>query len=152
MMIDRMDRLLLDTMQRDASLSVGTLAEQIGISKSACWRRIQKLEENGVIRQKVTLLEPDKVGLGLTVYISVRTNQHNAHWAKQFSQTVESIPGVMEVYRMGGNIDYLIKAVVADMAGYDHLYQKLLSADLFEVTAGFVMETIKQTTALPLPP
>ena len=150
-MIDKTDRLLLDTMQNDASLSVGALAEHIGISKSACWRRIQKLEESGVIRQRVTLLAPEKIGLSLTVFISVRTNQHNPRWAKQFKATVESVPGVMEVYRMGGDVDYLIKAVVPDMEGYDRLYQKLLSADLFEVTAGFVMETIKQTTALPLP-
>ena len=150
-MLDKTDRLLLDCMQTDASLSVGTLAEHIGISKSACWRRIQKLEESGVIRQRVTLLEPAKVGLSLTVFISVRTSQHNARWAKQFNDTVERIPGVMEVYRMGGDVDYLIKAIVPDMAGYDHLYQALLSADLFEVTAGFVMETIKQTTVLPLP-
>jgi Lrp/AsnC family transcriptional regulator len=152
MEIDKTDNAILTLMQRDASLSVGMLAEQIGISKSACWRRIQKLEENGIIRQQVTLLEPAKVGLSLTVFISVRTNQHNANWAANFKQTVEEIPGVMEVYRMGGDVDYLVKAVVRDMTGYDQLYQKLLCADLMEVTAGFVMETIKQTTALPLPP
>ena len=90
------------------------------------------------------------LGLTLTVFVSVRTNQHNERWAKQFNRVVEGIPGVLEVYRMGGDVDYLIKAVVADMPGYDRLYQELIKADLFDVTASFVMETIKQTSELPL--
>jgi Lrp/AsnC family transcriptional regulator len=151
-MMDRFDLSILDKVQRDASLSVGELADQVGISKSACWRRLQKLEENGVIRQRVTLLNPEKVGLTLTVYISVRTNQHNKQWAKKFRSVVESIPGILEVYRMGGELDYLLKAVVADMPDYDRLYQDLIRADLFDVSAGFVMEEIKYTTALPLSP
>jgi len=149
MNIDRLDKLILGLMQEDAALSVGKLADIVGISKSACWRRIQKLEEGGVIRQRVTLLAPDKLGLSLIVFISIRTNQHNKSWANQFKQIVEDIPGVMEVYRMGGEVDYLVKAIVSDMKGYDQLYQRLINADFFEVTAGFVMETIKETTALP---
>lgn len=148
--MDKLDKILLGLMQEDAALSVGSLAEQIGISKSACWRRIQKLEEVGVIRQRVTLLEPSKIGLSLTVFISVRTSQHNSSWADNFKLTVAAISGITEVYRMGGEVDYLLKAVVSDMSGYDKLYQKLIAADLFEVTAGFVMETMKQTTVLPL--
>jgi Lrp/AsnC family transcriptional regulator len=148
--IDKLDRILLELMQKDAALSVGNLAEQIGISKSACWRRIQKLEESGVIRQRVTILDPSKIGLNLTVFISVRTSQHNTKWADSFKKTVEGISGITEVYRMGGDVDYLLKAIVSDMSGYDRLYQQLISADLFEVTAGFVMETMKQTTILPL--
>ncbi len=150
MLLDKTDKRLLAMMQRDAAKSVGTLAEEVGISKSACWRRIQKLDDAGIIRQRITLLEPAKLGLKLIVFISVRTNQHNKRWAAQFSQVVEDIPGVMEVYRMGGEVDYLIKAIVEDMEGYDRLYQKLIAADLFEVTAGFVMETIKQTSELPI--
>lgn len=149
-MFDKVDKQLLRLMQQDANTSVANLAEQVGISKTACWRRIQKLEESGVIKQKITVLAPEKLGLSLIVFISVRTNQHNKKWADQFKQTVEVIPGVMEVYRMGGEVDYLIKALVEDIAGYDHLYQRLIHADLCEVTAGFVMETIKSTNQLPI--
>ena len=148
--MDTQDKRLLTLMQADASLSVAELAERTHMSKSACWRRIQKLEAQGVIRGRVTLLNPDQVGLGLTVFISIRTNQHNEAWAEQFNTVVQGIEGVLEVYRLGGQIDYLIKAVVADMAGYDRLYQRLIAADLFDVTASFVMEEIKATTVLPL--
>jgi Lrp/AsnC family transcriptional regulator len=148
--MDKTDSLILSRLQRDASMSVGDLAEQVGVSKSACWRRIQRLEESGVIRGRVTLVDPAALGLTLTVFVSVRTNQHNREWAAQFRQVVEDIPGVLEVYRLGGDVDYLIKAVVADMPGYDELYQQLITADLFDVTASFVMETIKQTSELPI--
>ena len=137
-------------MQADASLSVAAVAEQASISKSACWRRIQRLEEDGVIRGRFTLLEPTALGLRLTVFILIRTSQHNADWAATFRDTVEVIEGVQEVYRLGGQFDYLVKAVVPDMAGYDDLYQRLIAADLFDVTAAFVMETIKDTHVLPL--
>lgn len=148
--LDSQDRQLLELMQQDASLSVADLAEKIAISKSACWRRIQKFEENGVIRQRVTLLNPAKLGLGLTVFVTIRTNQHNAAWAEKFNSVVQGVEGVLEVYRLGGQIDYLLKAVVPDMPGYDRLYQKLIDADLFDVTASFVMEEIKATTVLPI--
>lgn len=144
------ERKLLRHMQRDAALSVAELAELTGISKSACWRRIQKLEAAGIIRGRVTLLEPAAVNLPLTVFISVKTRQHNERWAQNFQQVTDNIPGVLEVYRMGGEIDYLIKAVVRDMPGYDALYQQLIKADLFDVSASFVMEALKQSTELPL--
>jgi len=137
-------------MQRDATLSVGALAERAGMSKSACWRRVQRLEQQGVIQERVAILNAEQLGLGLCVYISVRTNKHNDGWAQNFQQVTAQIPGVQEVYRMSGDLDYLIKAVVADMAGYDRLYQQLIAADLFDVSASFVMETMKRTTALPL--
>ncbi|WP_435212181.1 Lrp/AsnC family transcriptional regulator [Luminiphilus sp. nBUS_16] len=148
--MDKTDRSILSYLQVDASLSVGDLADKVSISKSACWRRIQKLEERGVIRGKVTLLNANALGLDLTVFISVRTNQHNEPWAKNFRATVEDIPGVLEVYRMGGDVDYLIKALVQGMSGYDKLYQELIKADLYDVTASFVMEVIKETSELPL--
>lgn len=148
--LDSQDRQLLELMQQDASLSVADLADKVAISKSACWRRIQKFEESGVIRQRVTLLDPAKLGLGLTVFVTIRTNQHNAAWAEKFNSVVQSVEGVLEVYRLGGQIDYLLKAVVPDMPGYDRLYQKLIDADLFDVTASFVMEEIKATTVLPI--
>lgn len=149
--MDKPDKAILMLVQADATLSVGELADRVGISKSACWRRLQKLERDGVIRERVALLNPDKVGLPLTVYISVRTNQHNDAWARKFQQVADDISGVLEVYRMSGELDYLIKAVVEGMPGYDKLYQRLIEADLFDVSASFVMETMKRTTVLPLP-
>jgi Lrp/AsnC family transcriptional regulator len=148
--MDSQDRSLLSLMQADASLSVGDLADRVGISKSACWRRIQKLETSGVIKERVAILDQEKIGLALTVYISVRTNQHNDKWAAKFQQVTQQVAGVLEAYRMSGDLDYLIKAVVEDMPGYDRLYKKLIKADLFDVSSSFVMETIKQTTQLPL--
>ncbi|HAN28312.1 MAG TPA: transcriptional regulator [Halieaceae bacterium] len=150
LVLDNQDRQLLRLVQADAALSVGDLAERVALSKSACWRRLQKLEEAGVIRQRVTLLDPASVGLGLTVFITLRTNQHNADWAQRFNRIVQDVEGILEVYRLGGQLDYLLKAVVADMPGYDRLYQRLIEADLFDVSASFVMEEIKATTVLPL--
>ena len=147
---DKIDIKLLIAMQRDASLSVGDLADEVGISKSACWRRIQRLEGSGVIAQKITVLNPEKLGLKLLVFISIRTNQHNKEWAEKFKQTVAIIPDIVEVHRMGGQVDYLIKAMVRDMVGYDRLYQRLIHADLFDVNAGFVVDTIKMTNELPI--
>lgn len=148
--MDKTDTALLRAMQRDASLSIAALAERVGISKSACWRRVQRLEEDGVLRGRVTLLNAERVGLPLTVFISIRTNQHNEDWARQFNRVMEDIPGVLEVYRTGGELDYLVKAVVRDMPDYDRLYHQLIRADLFDVSASFVMEQIKHTTELPL--
>ncbi|ROU02283.1 Lrp/AsnC family transcriptional regulator [Marinobacter sp. R17] len=149
-MLDRQDRQLLEWLQGDAGLSVGDLAEKVGMSKSACWRRIQKLEESGVIRQRVTLLDPEKLNLPLTVYISIRTNQHNDQWSEQFREVLADIPEILEVHRMSGDLDYLIKAVVTDMPDYDRLYRQIIRANLSDVSASFVMETMKHTTALPL--
>ena len=144
------DQMILSRLQADAALSVGDLADIVGISKSACWRRIKKLEAEGVIKKQVTLLNAAAVDLSLTVFISIRTNQHNEKWAKQFRAVVRDIPGILEVYRMGGELDYLIKAVVKDMPDYDKLYQQLIQANLFDVTSNFVMEEIKHTTELPI--
>lgn len=148
--MDKTDTQILSRLQADAALSVGDLAEIVGVSKSACWRRIQKLEQAGIIQGRVTLLDAAALDLSLTVFISIRTNQHNEKWSKQFKAVVEGIPGILEVYRMGGELDYLIKAVVKDMPDYDKLYQQLIRADLFDVTSNFVMEEIKFTTQLPL--
>ena len=148
--MDKTEQTILEHMQGDASLSVGDLAEIAGVSKSACWRRIQKLEQQGIIDKRVTLLNASLLGLSLTVFISVRTNQHNESWAGKFKGVVQDIPGILEVYRMGGEVDYLIKAVAKDMSDYDRLYQQLIKAELFDVSASFVMEELKQTTQLPL--
>lgn len=147
---DRTDRAILSLLQENAALSTGEIADRVGVSKTACWRRIQQLEKEGVIKKRVALLNASEVGLPLTVYISVRTNQHNDHWSGNFLQTVQGIDEVLEVHRMSGDLDYLIKAVVSDMAGYDRLYKKLIKADLSDVSASFVMEEMKYTTRLPL--
>lgn len=148
--MNKLDLSLLELIQKDSSLSTGELAQRIGMSKSACWRRLQKLTQEGVIKKQVAILNQEKVDLPLTVYISVRTNEHNDKWANQFHKVTHSIPGVLEVYRMSGDLDYLIKAVVNDMKGYDELYKKLIKANLSDVSSSFVMETMKQTTELPL--
>ena len=150
MQLDRQDIVLLSILQKDSSQSVGELADTVGMSKSACWRRLQKLEKEGVIRQRVALLDANALNLSLTVYISVRTNQHNDEWAATFQRATELIPGVLEVYRMSGDLDYLIKAVVANMPDYDRLYKQLIKADIYDVSSSFVMETLRHTTCLPL--
>ena len=144
------DREILRRLQTNAALSVGDLADRVGISKSACWRRIQKLEREGVIKERITLLDAKAVGLSLTVFISIKTNMHNERWVGQFKDAVMAIPGILEAYRMGGEADYLLKAIVKDMPDYDRLYKELIKVGLFDVTAGFVMEEIKCTTALPI--
>jgi Lrp/AsnC family transcriptional regulator len=145
-----LDREILRRLQINAALSVGDLADKVGISKSACWRRVQKLEKEGVIKERVTLLDAQSIGLSLTVFISIKTSMHNEHWAGQFKDAVMAIPGILEAYRMGGEADYLLKAIVKDMPDYDRLYKELIKVGLLDVTAGFVMEEIKCTTALPL--
>lgn len=148
--MDKSDLAILRLLQADASLSVNDVADTVGMSKSACWRRMQKLEDDGVIQKRVTLLSAAALGLQITAFITIKTNQHNAKWAANFKDVVAGIPGILEVHRMSGDVDYLIKAVVADLAGYDKLYQQLIRADLFDVTSSFVMEEIKKTTELPL--
>lgn len=148
--MDNTDKLILTTLQHNGRLSVAEVADQVGLSKTACWRRIQKLEEDGVIDGSVTLLNKEKLNLGLTVFISIKTNQHNTQWYQNFCQVVAGIAEVIGVYRMSGELDYLIQAVVPDMRGYDALYKRIIEADLHDVSASFVMETIKHTTALPL--
>jgi len=149
--MDAKDKAILDALQRDSDLTVAELAARIGLSKSACWRRIQALEEDGVIGAKVTLLNQDKLGLDLTVYSAIRTHEHTADWFDGFHRMVTGMPNVMEVHRLAGNVDYLIRAVVPDMQSYDEMYKEMISkVDLYDVSSSFSMETIKYTTALPL--
>jgi len=148
--MDKFDRDILHLLQTDATLSVGEIANRIALSKTACWRRIQKLESDGVIKARIALLDQKQLNLPLTVYIVVRTNQHNDAWAKNFREVIDSIDEILDVSRTSGDVDYLIKAVVSDMQGYDALYQQLIKADLFDVSSSFVMESLKETTRLPL--
>ncbi|MFK7835775.1 MAG: Lrp/AsnC family transcriptional regulator [Sulfitobacter sp.] len=149
--LDTIDRRILAELQRDAAQSLDAIGESVGLSRNACWRRIGTLEKAGVIKGRVTLLDANALGLGLTVFIQVRTSEHSADWLKAFSAATQALPEIVGVYRMSGDLDYLIRAQVADMAGYDRLYQRLISkVDLSDVSASFVMEEIKETTVLPL--
>jgi Lrp/AsnC family transcriptional regulator len=145
------DAQILSLMQADATLSVADIAERVHLSSTPCWRRIQKLEREGYIRKRVALLDPDKLNVGVTVFVAIRTNQHNDAWFERLNRAVAAIPEVLEFYRMSGDTDYLLRIVVPDIAGYDAVYRELIrNVDLFDVTSSFAMEQIKFTTALPL--
>ena len=149
--MDRKDKAILTALQTDATTTVAELAERVGLSKSACWRRVQALEEAGVIGAQVTLLDQKKLGLDLTVYAAIRTHEHTADWFAGFHRMVTNMPNVMEVHRLSGDIDYLIRAVAPDVRAYDQMYRQMISeVDLYDVSSSFSMETIKYTTALPL--
>ncbi len=149
--VDLRDKAILTALQQDATLTVAELAERIGLSKSACWRRVQMLEQQGIIGARVTLLQQEKLGLHLTVYCAIRTHEHTADWFDGFYKMVSAMPNVMEVHRLSGDIDYLIRAVVPDMRSYDEMYKKMIAdVDLYDVSSSFSMEKIKYTTALPL--
>lgn len=149
--LDKFDKVILEVLQPNAALSVAQVAESAALSKTACWHRIQKLESAGVIKGRVTLLEPKLVNLGLIAYMVVRTNQHDQQWLDQFARVVAGIPEILEIYRLSGDMDYLLQAVVPDMEGYDRMYKKLIAGiSLYDVSSSFVMETVKKTTELPL--
>ena len=149
--MDQTDRKILSLMQKNADLSVAEIADQVNLSVTPCWRRIQKLKEDGVITRRVVVLNPQALGLNLTVFVSVRTSQHNAKWTQSLIGAVQALPNVVEFHRMAGDIDYLLKVVVEDMPAYDRFYRRLIEAvDLLDVSASFSMEIIKSTMELPL--
>ncbi|MBW4708882.1 Lrp/AsnC family transcriptional regulator [Roseobacter sp. YSTF-M11] len=149
--IDETDRRILSHLQHDASISLDALGEAVHLSRNACWRRIKALESAGVISSRVTLLDPDSLGLGLMVFMMIRTSAHAPDWLEMFKKATRAMPEVLGVYRMTGDLDYLIRARVADMADYDRLYQALIRrVPLSDVSASFVMEQIKDTHELPL--
>lgn len=151
--MDLIDRKILATLQENASISVAELADRVGLSQTPCWKRVQRLEANGVILGRVALVSPEKIGLGLTVFVQVETGDHSSEWITRFAQTVSAMPEVMELYRMAGDVDYMLRVVVPDMAAYDAFYKRLIGAlPLKNVTSRFAMERIKSTTALPVPP
>ncbi len=150
--MDEIDRRLLRLLQEDATLSLADISARVGLSSTPCWKRIQKLEREGVIRRRVALLDPQKVGVGVTVFVTIRTNEHSRPWLEKFAGAVAAMPEVMEFYRMSGEVDYLLRVVVPDIAAYDAFYKRLIDiAPLGDVTSRFAMETIKYTTALPVP-
>jgi Lrp/AsnC family transcriptional regulator len=149
--MDKFDRAILDALQDDATLPIGELANRIGLTSTPCWRRIQRLEAEGLIRKRVALLAPERLNVGVTVFVSIRTSQHNLKWLESFHKFVSSIPEVIEFYRMAGVTDYLLRVVVPDIAAYDRVYKRLINgADLGDVSSSFAMEQIKYTTKLPL--
>ncbi|MDD0977320.1 Lrp/AsnC family transcriptional regulator [Pseudomonas fontis] len=149
--MDKFDRAILGILQNDCTRSVADIAERIGLGSTACWRRIQKLEEAGVIDKRVALLSPQRLNVAVSVFAALRTNQHNATWLQQFHDAVGALPEVVECYRMAGDTDYLLRIVVADIAGYDAVYKQLIRIPgITDVSSSFAMEQIKFTTGLPL--
>jgi Lrp/AsnC family transcriptional regulator len=149
--LDSKDRQILDALQNDAMMPIAEIAEHVGLSTTPCWRRIQRLEQEGVIRRRVALLDPASLNVPVSVFVAVRTNRHSAAWVAQFRKTLEAIPEIVEAYRMSGEIDYLLRVVVPDIAGYDLVYKQLIeNIEFADVTSSFSMEELKHTTALPL--
>lgn len=149
--LDRIDRRILQALQADASVAIAQIGEKVGLSHNACWRRIKRLEEAGIIRKRVALLDPHKLGHGVTVFVTVRTSHHTEEWLEKFARGVAALPEVMEFYRISGDVDYLLKVLVADIAEYDRFYKKLIAiAPLYDVSSNFAMEQVKYTTEIPV--
>ncbi len=149
--LDHIDHRILRILQDDAALPIAEVATRVGLSQTPCWKRIQRLEASGVIMRRVALLAPEKLGLGLTVFVSIETGDHSGPWLEHFATAVSAMPEVMEFYRMAGDVDYMLRVVVPDIASYDAFYKRLInSVQLKNVTSRFAMERIKSTTALPL--
>jgi len=149
--VDRIDRKILSLLQADATLSMAELAEQVNLSPTPCWRRVQRMERDGVIRCRVALLDASKLNVGVTVFVRLKTDRHDTAWLDDFAARIAAIPEVVEIYRMSGDIDYILKVVVPDIAAYDAVYKRMIEAVSFaDVSSNFAMECIKDTTALPL--
>ena len=151
--MDAIDRKILTVLQEDSSLSVAEIGSRVGLSSTPCWKRIQKLEGEGVVLKRVAVVDPDKVGLGVSVFVAIETGDHSEEWLKRFAEVVREMPEVMEFYRMAGDVDYMLRVVCASIQDYDGFYKRLISAvPLKNVTSRFAMERIKSTTALPITP
>jgi len=150
-MLDNVDKKILALLQDKADLSLNEVAERVNLSKNPCWRRIQKLQDSGVIRKKVALLDAKQLNLGVTVFVNIRTTQHTVEWLKNFARVVDEIPEIVEFYRMSGDVDYMLKVVVPSIEAYDAVYKRMIKkVDIANVSSYFAMEEIKNTTALPL--
>jgi Lrp/AsnC family transcriptional regulator len=150
--MDRTDLRILAILQQDASLAVAEVAERVNLSQTPCWRRIQRLEAQGVIARRVAILDPDAIGLGISVFVEIEATDHSPEWLDAFAAAVAAMPEVMEVYRMAGDVDYLLRVAVGSMGEYDAFYRRLIAAvPLKNVTSRFAMERVKHTTAFPLP-
>lgn len=149
--LDRIDRRILHELQRDATVPIAQLAERVGLSQTPCWKRVQKLEQAGIITGRVALVDPQRIGLGLMVFVEISALDHSPAWRERFAAAVQALPEVLDVYRMAGDVDYLMRVVVADMESFDAFYKRLTaSIDLKSVTSKFTMERLKTTTAYPI--
>ena len=149
--LDASDRRILRVLQREADIGLEALGEKVGLSRNACWRRIKALDQAGAIKRRVAILDAEMLGLGLSVFIQIRTSDHAADWLEKFARAMREMPEILGAYRMTGDLDYLIRARVADVAAYDRLYQRLIKKiDVSDISASFVMEELKETTELPL--
>lgn len=149
--LDRVDLKILDLLQHDCTLSIADIGEKVGLSTTPCWRRLQKIEERGLIRGRVAILDGDQLNVGETVFVAIRTSQHNSEWLEKFQKTVAAMPEVVDFFRLSGEIDYLIRAVLPNIRAYDNFYKRLIAnIDLLDVSSMFAMEKIKSTTHLPL--
>ena len=147
---DQIDQKILKILQIDASLSMDEISEKVNLSRNACWRRIRRLESEGIIKGRVALLEPRSVNLGLSIFVMIKTNSHESDWAKKFESVVSNFPEIMGAHRMAGDLDYILRVRVKDVSDYDKFYQNLISKiSISEISASFVMDDIKDTTALP---
>ncbi len=150
-LIDDLDRKILHLLQSDASLSIDTLADKVHLSRNACWRRVKRLEADGIVQKRVAIIDPKTVGLGLQVFVLIKTNDHSAQWLTTFRRAVTTMPEIVAAQRMTGDLDYVLRVRVSDVAAYDRFYQRLIEkVQIADVSASFVMEDIKDTTALPL--
>lgn len=149
--MDRLDRKILRLLQEDSTLAVADVAKKVGLSTTPCWRRIQKLEEEGVIQRRVAVLDPAKVNTRVNVFVSIRTSTHSIEWLKRFSEVIQEFPEVVEFYRMSGDVDYLLRVVLPDIAAFDAFYKRMIGKiEIRDVSSTFAMEQIKYTTQLPL--
>jgi len=150
--LDRIDREILRIIMQDASRSLAEIAAEVGLTTTPCWKRIRRMEEQGVITGRVALVDPAKVGLPISVFVAVETGDHSAEWIGRFAEAVASMPEIAECWRLGGDVDYLLRVVVPDMSGYDAFYRRFVAAvpSLRKVTGRFAMERVKGTTALPI--
>ena len=146
--MDRIDKAILRILQEDGSVPIAAIAERVGLSQTPCWKRIRRLETTGIIEKRVALLNPEKLGLGITVFVSIQTPDHSEDWLARFAEAVSRMPEVMEFYRMAGDVDYMLRVVVPDMQAYDAFYKRLIGiVSLKSVTSRFAMERIKSETA-----
>jgi len=149
--MDKIDKRIIDLLQHNAGMTAREIAEEVNLTPTPCWRRMQRLESDGVITSKVALINPQDVNLAVSALVQIRTNRHSADWMEQFTKALDKFPEIIEAYRTSGEVDYMLRVVVPDMEAYDIFYKRLIEeVDLYDVSTNFVMEEMKKTTALPL--
>jgi len=149
--MDHIDKRIIALLQQNAVMPAREIAEKVNLTPTPCWRRIQRMENDGVITGRVALINPEDVNLSVSALVQIRTNRHSADWMEQFTKALEKFPEIIEAYRTSGEVDYMLRVVVPDMDAYDLFYKRLIEeVDLYDVSTNFVMEEMKKTTALPL--